>query len=557
MAPLGRLFYGDNIDVLAKYVAAESVDLIYLDPPFNSSRSYNVLFKTTGGDESEAQIEAFDDTWHWSPETEAQYRAMIAGAAPPRVQDALQAMYKLLGPNDVLAYIVMMSARLTELHKVLKVTGSLYLHCDPTASHYLKVVLDSIFGAQNFKNEVIWKRTGAHNSAKRWGPVHDVLLFYTKSKDYTWNSVYEPYSGDYVAKFDQEDSRGRFMPISLTGPGVRKGDSGQPWKGVNPTSVGRHWQPSSTAYTVYERLRGEPLAELPMQERLDRMEAAGLIWWPKKTGGTPRFKQYLDDMPGIPVQDIVADIPPIGAQAAERLGYPTQKPVALLERIIRASSNEGDVVLDPFCGCGTSIDAAHRLNRNWVGIDITYLAIDLIRKRLLHSYGTGVESQYEVHGIPTDIAGARALFDENPFDFERWAVSLVDGQPNEKQVGDKGVDGRIRFVADRDGEIGTIIVSVKGGKTVNPAMVRELAGAVNSHRAEMGILIVLSKSTKGMADEANRAGTYEVPLTGHSYPRVQIVSIEDLLANKKPQVPSAILPYIKAVPRPPEAESLF
>jgi len=532
------LYYGDNLDVLRRHIATESVDLIYLDPPFNSNRSYNVLFKAHTGLESQAQIEAFDDTWHWSQQTEKQYLALLAGGAPVKVSDAIEAMHHLLGPNDVLAYLVMMTARLVELHRVLKPTGSLYLHCDPTASHYLKIILDAIFGAQSFHNEIIWKRTTSHGSAKKYAPIHDVILYYSKSRQGVWNAPVAEYDPAYLNKYYKfDDGDGRlYWRNSLTAAGTRQGSSGQPWRGINVASTGQHWK-----FTI---------------EHLDELDTQGRIYWPPKSG-FPQIKRYRDELKGVPVGDIWTDIDRINQVAAERLGYPTQKPLALLERIIAASSNEGDVVLDPFCGCGTTIDAAQKLHRRWIGIDVTYLAVDLIQKRLLHSYGEDIESTYEVHGIPTDVQGAEALFNENPFDFERWAVSLVDGQPNEKQVGDKGVDGRIRFHSDKD-KIGTIIVSVKGGKQIAPTMMRDLVGTVQSHKADMGLLILLAKPTKGMAELADHSGTYSVPLTGNSYPRVQIITVAELLAGKRPNMPPAILPYIQAAPKPgSEAVPLF
>jgi DNA modification methylase len=542
------LFYGDNLPVLREHLPDECVDLIYLDPPFNSNRSYSVLFKSASGDESQAQIEAFDDSWHWSQQAEHQFVELVGGGAPGEVADAISAMRRLVGTNDVLAYLTMMTARLLELHRVLKSTGSLYLHCDPTASHYLKIMLDAIFGPTNFRNEVVWKRTGAHGAAHRFGPIHDVLLFVTKSDTYTWNQPYVAYEPSYVARFSRSDEGGRlFQDVSLTGPGVRTGDSGLAWKDISPTAIGRHWQPSSTAYDVYEQITGESLAELPMLERLDRFDDAGLIYWPRDGAGTPRFKQYLDVMPGMPAQDVITDIPPINSQAAERLGYPTQKPLALLERLIEASSNEGDIVLDPFCGCGTAVDAAQKMHRRWIGIDITYLSVDLIRKRMRHTYGDEIEETYEIHGIPADIGGAQALFAENPFDFERWAVSLLDGQPNEKQVGDKGIDGVIRFYAEAQ-KIGRAIVSVKGGAT-NPNDVSALLGVIQKENAELGIFVTLGNVTKGMQEVADKSGTYESELTGQTYPRIQIVTVADLMAGKRPNLPTAILPYVKAAPR--------
>ena len=291
--------------------------------------------------------------------------------------------------------------------------------------------------------------------------------------------------------------------------------------------------------------------------RMNTYDVENRLHFPTKPTGALRLKMYLDESPGAPLQSICTDIPPIGSQAAERLGYPTQKPLPLLERIIAASSNKGDVVLDPFCGCGTTVDAAQKLGRQWIGIDVTYLAIDLIRKRLLHTYGEEIESTYVVQGIPTDLPGAQALFDENPFDFERWAVSLVDGQPNEKQVGDKGIDGRIRFHADKD-KIGTVVVSVKGGSHVAPTMMQALGGAIEQHKAEMGLLVMLAKPTKGMIEVADHSGSYQVPLTGVTYPKLQIITVADLLAGKNPKIPTAILPYIKASPKAgSEAVSMF
>jgi DNA modification methylase len=531
------LYYGDNLDVLRKHIATESVDLVYLDPPFNSNRSYNVLFKAQSGEASQAQIEAFDDTWHWTQQTEAQYDALIAGGAPIKVAEAIEAMHELVGPNDVLAYLVMMTARLVELHRVLKSTGSLYLHCDPTASHYLKILMDAVFGPERFGSEIIWKRTTAHSDGKQGrklhGHIHDTILFYTKGSDWTWNTIYTPYDQSYIDshyRFIEEGSGRHFRKGDLTGakPG---GDTSYEWKGVYPYK-GRYW--------AYSR------------EKMEEFDAAGQLIYTKS--GMPELKRYLDEMPGVPLQDLWTDIDPINAQANERLGYPTQKPVTLMERIVASSSNEGDVVLDPFCGCGTTVDAAEKLHRRWVGIDVTYLAVDLIRKRLRHTYGDEIESTFEVHGIPTDLAGAHALFDENPFDFERWAVSMVDGQPNEKQVGDKGIDGRIRFHADKD-KLGTMLVSVKGGKQVAPTMMRDLVGTLDQHKGEMGLLILLAEPTKGMTEIADHSGTYEVPMTGTSYPRVQIITVAELLAGKRPQMPTAILPYIQAAPKP-ESEAI-
>ncbi len=545
---MNELYYGDNLDVLP-HIADQSVDLVYLDPPFNSNRSYNVIFgrNARAGDGAAAQIQAFDDTWHWTPTTDLQFQEYIAGGLPLAVADSLTAFHTLLGENDAMAYLVNMAPRMVELRRVLKPTGSVYLHCDPTMSHYLKVLLDAVFGAEMFKNEVIWKRTGAHNSAKRWGPLHDVILFYTKSNKYTWNRTFQAYDESYTeGKFVASDERGQYQAVSLTGPGLRNGDSGQEWRGVNPSEKGRHWQPPSMMYDYYEELTGESLADLPMQERLDKADHQGLIYWPPKKDGQPRFKQYLHISPGLAIQDIISDIPAVNAVAIERLGYPTQKPVSLLERIIKASSKEGDVVLDPFCGCGTTIDAAQRLRRRWIGIDVTYIAVDLIEKRLRHTFGPSIAGTYAVLGIPRDIGGAQALFHHSPFDFERWAVSLIGAQPNEKQVGDKGKDGVARFFTDTKGGVGQMIVSVKGGKNVAPAFVQELSGAILRHKAEMGVLITMATPTRGVLEEVNHSGTYQWPANQATFPRIQVLTIDQLLSGQRPRTPPLMLPYIPA-----------
>lgn len=550
------LFYGDNLDVL-RDLDSGLVDLIYLDPPFNSNRSYNVLFKGKTGDDAQAQIQAFDDSWTWSQQSEAVYLDLVTGGGvASRVADAIEAMRRLLGDNDMLAYLVMMTARLAEMRRVLKPTGSLYLHCDPTASHYLKIILDAVFGPENFRNEVIWKRTGAHGRARKWGPIHDSILFYTRSPEYTWNRVFEDYDESYVENFYRfEDEHGRYRLVTLDGPGIRQGSSGQPWRGVDPTEVGRHWEvpPDRALPSSFKHPVG--YADMSVQERLDLLDAAGLIYWPKK-GRKPQHKRYLDAAAGNPIQDVIADVRPISSQAAERLGYPTQKPLALLERIIGASTNPGEIVLDPFCGCGTTIDAAQKLGRRWIGVDVTYLAVDLIRKRLRHTYGDEIDQTYGLRGIPVDAEGAQALFEANPFDFERWAVSLVNGQPNEKQVGDKGIDGVIRFGTDAKGGVGRVIVSVKGGKTVPPTFMRDLIGTVGSQRAEMGLLICMARPTAGMTDAANHSGTYQHPVSGQKYPKVQVITVEALLAGKGPNMPTAMLPYVKAKPYAGEQLSL-
>ena len=543
-----RLYYGDNLDVLRK-LPSESVDLVYLDPPFNSARNYNVIFARHGDTPqgAAAQIQAFEDTWTWTPETEAEYAEYVSGGLPNRVSEALTAFRTLLGENDALAYLVNMAPRLVELHRVLKATGSVYLHCDPTMSHYLKVLLDAIFDPRNFKSEIIWKRTHSHGGAKRYGPVHDVILYYAKSEQAIWNPQKQSYSQEYIdGWFTAKDEDGRPYRLTLlTGSGARNGESGKAWGGYDPTSSGRHW-----AIPGFLRPQlGDDVPPRAVHAALDRMQEIGRIVWPAsgENTGVPMLKQYLDDLEGVALQDIWTDIPPLSAKARERLGYPTQKPLALLERIISASSNPGDVVLDPFCGCGTTVDAAEKLGRKWVGIDVTYIAVDLIVKRLIHTYGSTVMDRVDVNGIPRDFAGAQALFDRNPFDFERWAVSQINAQPNEKQVGDRGIDGVARFTLDGGVQnIGQVLVSVKGGKQLNPAMVRDLRGTVERQKAELGVLITLHEPTRGMWDEVNHSGSWTHPANGQTYPRIQIVTVAQLLAGTRPPLPPVYLPYVPA-----------
>jgi site-specific DNA-methyltransferase (adenine-specific) len=526
-----QLYFGDNLKLLRDYIGDEAVDLVYLDPPFNSKATYNVLFQETSGEKSAAQIEAFDDTWHWGLEAESTFHDLVT-AGPKRLADLMQALRTFLGQNDMMAYLTMMAARLVELHRVLNRTGSIYLHCDPTASHYLKLVMDAVFGADNFRNEVVWKRTSAHSSAKRYGPVHDVLLFYTKSQAYTWNEVFQELPADTAEQWYNNVEPGtgrRYNRADLTAPGVRAGPSGAPWRGIDPTSKGRHW---AIPGFVGELVRG-----LDTQAALDALDAAGRLHWPKRDGGVPMLKRYLDESHGIPAQDVITDIY-VNNVASERLGYPTQKPIALLERIIRASSNEGDVVLDPFCGCGTAVVAAERLHRRWIGMDITHLAITLIRRRLEDTFASEL-SAYEVLGNPKDLAGAQELAKEDRHQFEWWALDLVGARPaqDKRKGSDRGIDGYINFFDDNTSKAKTVIVQVKSGH-VSVDDVRVLRSVVDRERAVIGLLVTLREPTAPMRKEAAGAGFYEPQhLSGVKCPRIQILTIADLLNEVQPQYP--------------------
>lgn len=526
-----RLFYGDNLPVLREHVATESVDLVYLDPPFNSNRSYSVIFggHVSKDDDANAQIQAFDDTWHWDAETERLFRDLLLNA-PTAVGDAMQAFRTLVGDSDALAYLVMMAPRLVELHRSLKPTGSLVLHCDPTMSHYLKVLLDSIFGPENCRNEIIWQRTGAKGyQTRRLASNHDVLLLYGRSADATWNNTaaFSPYDEQELdektlEKYSTKDQDGRrYQLTSLVGPNDPRPNLTYEFLGVT-----RRWRWS--------------------RERMQEAYEAGQVVQPAP-GRVPRFKRYLDEQRGKPLGDVWADIPPLNSRAAERLGYPTQKPLALLERIIKLTTNPGAVVLDPFCGCGTTVDAAQKLGRSWVGIDITYISIDLIIKRLQATFGQSVMDQVVVDGIPYDMQSAQRLFEKSPFDFERWAVSMLHAQPNEKQVGDKGIDGVRRFIID-NATMGKVLVSVKGGKTVPPTHVRDLAGTVHNARdAQLGVLITLNDTlTRGAQEVIDTSGFWTHPANGQHFPTLQHCSVRDLMGGRRPNLPTALAPYISA-----------
>ena len=547
------MYYGDNLDILRNrdYFPNECVDLIYLDPPFNSNRNYNVLFRSESGADSEAQITAFDDTWHWNEAALSTYFDLVQ-QAPAQVATAIKALMDLIGHNQMMAYLVMMAARLVELERVLKPTGSLYLHCDPTASHYLKILLDAIFGTENYRNHITWKRTSAHSGARKWGPISDNILFYTKSNDFVWNTIYQPYDQQYLDQYYRSaDKGGRFQLVDLTGAGTRAGDSGRPWRGVNPTDSRRHWAvPNASLKAAYP---DRDLSKLTVQERLELLDAAGLVHWPAH-GEKPRHKRYLDEAQGVPIQDIISDIGPLGARAKERLSYPTQKPEALLERIIRASSNEGDLVFDPFCGCGTTIAAAHRLKRRWIGIDITHLSIALQKFRLQDQFGLVSGSDYEVIGEPVDADAARALANdpenEGRYQFEWWALSLIGAKPSSGKAGsrkgkkgaDRGIDGIINFFEeDEKGKpiAATVVVQVKSGKAA-ARDIRDLKGVVERESAAIGVFITLENPTQAMLKEALEASYYLSPgRDGKRYRRLQILTIGDLLKGAGVDMPGA------------------
>ena len=525
---LNTLYYGDNLPVLREHLDDESADLIYLDPPFNSNASYNVLFKEQSGEESPAQIRAFTDTWQWTQETERAYEQEIIlnSDIPANVKDMVSAFRQFIGRNRMMAYLVMMTPRLVELRRVLKPTGSIYLHCDPTASHYLKILMDTLFGVRNFRNEITWQRTESHNTAGRYGNIADILLFYTKSDHPVWNRGFHKYARGETQYSEQQMKRFRYIDEDgrryrlddLTVPRPNS-DSGKfEWRGTIPGPT-RGW-----GYKI---------------EQLEE-------WWTNgrirtKRDGTPRMdglKVYLDESEGNPLQNIWHDVPRIPNTSSERLGYPTQKPLALLNRIIQVSSNEGEVVLDPFCGCGTTVEAAENLGRRWIGIDITHLAVATMKNRIKTAFDLLPGKDYQVIGEPVDVGSARALAEQDRYQFQYWAVSLLEAAPVDqtKKGADKGIDGVVHFIDGQRRSTKKAVVQVKSGKVSSPH-IRDLKGTVEREKAAMGLFITLEEPTSAMSAEAVSAGFYYSNLWQRDYPKIQIRTIADLLEGRNFDLP--------------------
>jgi len=508
---MNKLFYGDNLEVLREHIADSSVDLVYLDPPFNSKRAYNIIFKDKEGKFPPSQIQAFDDTWSWSDDSEEAMWEMSRQPYPPQLFQTLEAFRKALGTTDMMAYLVMMAIRLWELRRVMKDTASIYLHCDPTASHYLKVIMDQIFGPTNYQNEIVWCYKSRPQPKNNFARKHDTILFYSKTDNHTfnWEEVARPLSEVTEKKYRLVDEDGRLY--RLQGRGI-KGSPIRSAKDVDPK-----WEETNPELVV---------------------------------------RDYLDEKIGVALEDWWIDINIINQAAKERLGYPTQKPTELLDRIISASSNEGDIVLDPFCGCGTTIASAEKLNRLWIGIDITPLSINLIEKRLNEQFP---DVRYELIGLPRDVEGARKLASTRAgkFEFENWFVTALGGQPYKSSGGgDSGIDGFMYF-RDFEGKPHTVILSVKGG-SYSLSMVRDLCRVVERENAAMGVLLVLEPPTKGMLSEAASAGRFQLPGAPRTYPKVQIFTVEDYFAGKRPDLPdvSDTLKKAKRIDKTPDKPEL-
>ncbi len=512
---MGQLYFGDNLDILREHIKDESIDLIYLDPPFNSKRGYNLLFKTPKGHESDAQVTAFEDTWHWGEQAEREFDELVHQSSTD-VSEMIQSLRRFLKESDMMAYLTMMANRLLEMGRVLKPTGSIYLHCDPTASHYLKIVMDAAFGPQNYRNEITWKRQSAHSDAKTKFPdVSDTILFYAKSSYTVFSPQYGEHDPAYVTKFyrfDDGDGRGLYRLDNMSSPNPRPNMMYE-WMGYLYPDKGWRYQ----------------------LETMQKLHDEGRIYYPRHQDGSPdttkrlALKRYLNEQEGSIITNVWLDIQPLHGSEAERLGYPTQKPLALLERIIQASSNPGDVVLDPFCGCGTAVHAAQKLGREWIGIDITHLAIGLIEKRMKDAF-PGL--QFEVLGTPKDAAGAQNLAARDKYQFQWWACALVGAQPyqGKKKGADTGIDGVIYFRDEAKGAAKKIIVSVKGGEHVTRTMIADLKNSVEREKATIGLFVTLTPPTKPMQIEAASAGFYESPHHGN-FPKIQILTVEGLLSG--------------------------
>jgi DNA modification methylase len=529
---MNHLYYGDNLTRMQQ-MGKHSVDLIYLDPPFNSKQSYNLIYKNLTGKPVPDQAEAFCDTWEMDAQKEEIAKTMPILMREHGVEDYYVEFWRLWinalrhTQPHLLAYLIYMVQRLLHMKSILRPTGSIYLHCDPTASHYIKVMMDGIFGHKNFQNEIVWKRTGSHGGSRRWGPVHDTILFYTISDKYVWNRVFQKYEDEYLDKFYRsQDARGSYQLVSLTGAGIRTGDSGKPWKGVDPTKIGRHWAVPMRA--LAEAYPDSTLNDLTTQDKLDMLEKARLIKWPER-GSVPRQKRYSHENPGVQVQDVITDIGPISSHAQERLGYPTQKPIALLDRIIQASTNKGAVVFDPFCGCGTTVYSAEKNERKWIGCDVAILSIKLVREILTGEQYRLVEGKhFDVDGIPVSVEQAEELFKRDPFQFEHWIVERVGGFPT-KKTGDKGIDGRMYFET-KEG-LKCMVLSVKGGG-IRPTDLRDLRGVLERDRdMTMAGFLSMKQPSKAMWEEAATAGQFEYG--GVKYDRMQLLTVSDILEGKR------------------------
>ena len=548
---MNRLYYGDCFNVIQDYFRQSSVDLIYLDPPFNSQRQYNSIYKDETGRPLPDQIDAFCDTWELDEERERAIRTMPVLMRENGIDDAVAEFWRLWmralrdTQPRLLAYLSYMAQRLLVMHRILKPTGSLYLHCDPTASHYIKALLDAIFGHSQFRSEIVWKRSGGKSDANRWGITTDRILFYTKSDHYLWNRQYQDHDPQYVAKayrYDDDDGRGSYRRLPLHASGTRNGESGEGWRGYDPTLHNRHWAMPTRGimhhYIIeHDLIPGWPSQHSTVQDKLDALDQHGLVVHSETY--LPEIKTYLAATRGTAATDLIIDVPM--ASGKERMGYATQKPLALLERLIEASSNPGDTVLDPFCGCASTIEAAHKLGREWIGIDIAIHAIKRVASvRLTERCGLVEGQDFTVEGVPQTLEGAQDLWERDKYQFQKWAVEQVDGFVTAKQTADGGIDGRLYFDVPSEHDLQSMVLEVKGGASVGIGALRQLAGVLDTDTALMAGLIVMRPLGTIQARNFNKfigeVGTLEI--LGIDYPRLQILTIDEILDGRRFKTPT-------------------
>ena len=518
---MNRLYYGDCLTVMEDMTLG-SVDLIYLDPPFNSNREYNAIYQDETGRPLPDQIDAFCDQWTLDDERERVIRQMPVLMREAGIPDEVALFWQmwmnaLRNSNPrLLAYLSYMTQRLLPMKGILKPTGSIYLHCDTTASHYIKVMMDAIFGHESFRSEIVWKRTSAHSDAKGFGQVCDYLLYYAGNSR-TWNPIKVPHDPQYVAdNYRYEDERGRYRHHEI----------------IRTASMGE--RPNlSYEYKGYTPRWGWRM----VREKLEELDAEGLLVW--SSTGRPYRKTYLAD--GQAPTNLWTDIP--NALGQERMGYNTQKPLALLERIIEASSNKGDTVFDPFCGCATTLEAADKLGRKWIGIDIAIHAVKRVaRVRLQERLGLVEGTDFEIDGVPRNIEGAADLWERDKYHFQKWAVEEVDGFVTTRKGSDGGIDGRLYFGLPDRPDLSSMVIEVKGGKNVGINVVRDLRGVLERDEAEMAGLIVLHElgNRKQMNFTREMAQAGDLAVLGKNYPRMQMLTVVEILEGKTFYTPGAV-----------------
>lgn len=531
------LVRGDNLEEMRQF-PNECIDLIATDPPFNSKRDYFVPYRDEHGQEPDTLVRAFTDTWTWGEAAEDAYQHLLVEEGG-QIGDTIQGLRQFLNETPMMAYLAMMAIRIAEMHRILKPTGNLYLHCDPSASHYLKIILDAIFGTNNFRNEIVWQRTSAHNDGNRFGRVHDIILFYSKNPRPLWNPVYTAHDPEYIERFYRyEDERGRYRVGDLTASGVRHAESGQVWRGINPSTVGNHWRAPRREAWPEGVEPPENYESFSVHEKLDVLDANGLIYWPP-TGKVPGFRRYLSTSKGRRVTDVITDINPLASNSRERTGYPTQKPIELYKRFITSSSNEGDLVLDPFCGCGTTLVSAEELNRHWIGIDLTYLAIGAVNQQFERLFPQHRDS-VTITGTPENVEQALVLARTDPQGFEEWCVThILRFRANDRRGADGGIDGTFRFPLGRirgRQAYGKAVAQVKGGN-YTLSHIRDFRTAMQNVEADLGVFVVTSPPTRGMQTETTRAGKYRHPFSDEEFPVLQIYEIQNFFRGIPPRLP--------------------